>query len=347
MGGLTKRVGSLGRLRSVDTSIPDSPFQHRQPRGVLAGFKPEDKSLGLVVPVLQACLQDPRTTAFFVYPLRALANDQLSGLAKMSLVPEPWVDDNAIDLLLAPEGTPIRVARYDGSVLEHQRKAVRASARIVVTTPDSLHASILRMATRVYSDRTSWSRIFQGLRFVVLDEVHSYQGVFGSAVAQVLRRVRRTAARYGARPQFLAASATIGNPAELTEKLTGAAPWELVDNDGSPRRKRTVLVCNPPLLSEPGRKDAPEGQRVDLDEGVRVAPQTMAIELIASAALASEKHPLVRTICFTRLLHPFAVGGLCPDATAPGAAQGPPRTATRALGRALRGYPARQRPCKR
>ena len=258
------------------------------------------KSLGLLMPVLDTCLRDPTSTAFVVYPLRALANDQLNSLGRLGVDGTKWVDDAALDLVLEAGSKPIRIARYDGSVLAHEKKAARALARIVITTPDSLHASVLRMATRRYSDKTSWERILAGLQYVVLDEIHAYQGVFGSAVAQVLRRLRRAASWYGSDPRFLAASATIGNPVEVAESLTGTSPWILVDNDGSPRRRRTVLVCNPPLLADPPKKEQGGAPISEVDQGGRVAPQTMAIELMASASLASEAHLPVRTICFTR-----------------------------------------------
>jgi DEAD/DEAH box helicase domain-containing protein len=259
------------------------------------------KSIGLLMPVLDACLRDDASTAIVIYPLRALANDQLNSLNRLGTAGTTWVDECTLDLVLAPGIEAIRVARYDGSVLEHQKKAARASARILITTPDSIHQSLLRMATRIYADRTSWSRILRGLRLVVLDEIHSYQGVFGSAVAQVLRRLRRAAEWYGAEPQFLAASATIGNPVEVAERLTGTGPWVLVDRDGSPRRGRTVLICNPPALSDAAAKKEATLSKAPSPETVgRVAPQTMAIELMAGGSLASEHHAPVRTICFTR-----------------------------------------------
>ena len=257
------------------------------------------KSLGLLSPVLDACLRDPDATAIVVYPLRALANDQINSLSRLGVADTTWVDETALDLVL-DQCSPLRIARYDGSVLEHQKKAARASARILITTPDSLHASVLRMAARTYADRTSWQPLFRGLRYVVLDEIHAYQGVFGSAVAQVLRRLRRAADWHGAAPQFLAASATIGNPVEVAERLTGTEPWTLVDDDGSPRRRRTVLVCNPPLLADSTKRDSPKSDSNRPAPPGRVAPQTLAIDLIAGASLAADDHLPVRTICFTR-----------------------------------------------
>lgn len=251
------------------------------------------KSLGLLLPVLDACLRTPAATALVLYPLRALANDQLSALARLGTKGTAVVDESALDLVLEPDSAPIRVARYDGSTLPHEKKRARDQARILITTPDSLHASILRMAVKTYADKSAWARLLRGLHYVVLDEIHSYQGVFGSAVAQVIRRLRRVAAWYSANPQFLAASATIGNPIDVAQQLTGVGDWILVDDDGSPRRARTVLVCNPPAMPDTPKKgkDGPPG---------RVAPQTLAIDLVAGASLTSESHPPVRTICFAR-----------------------------------------------
>lgn len=253
------------------------------------------KSLGFTVPVLNALLESSTATALLVFPLRALVNDQLNALARLSIGDDPWVSASAIDLVLEEGAAPIRIARRDGSTLEHERAEARRSARIVVTTPDTLHESILRMGTRKYRDGTSWEPLLRGLRFVVLDEIHTYQGVFGSNVGQVLRRLRRTAEYHGAHPRFLAASATIGNPVDLAERLTGVAPFTLVEDDGSARRSRIVLVCNPPA------RDAETAAAAGADGEVgRIAPQTIAIELVCEAALGSDQHDPVRTIGFSR-----------------------------------------------
>jgi DEAD/DEAH box helicase domain-containing protein len=261
------------------------------------------KSLGLVLPVLDRLIRDPRATAILLYPLKALANDQLAALERLGVGPATWADSSSFDLRLGDDVDPIRVARYDGSTPEHERASIRRHARLLITTPDSLHSSVLRMATRSYSDGSSWERILRGLRFVVLDELHSYQGVFGSAVGNVLRRLRRVSDHYGATVQFLTASATIGNPRELAEVLTGVAPFAVVDNDGSHGRRRVVLICNPPERpgdaasrdSGPEVEDAPEQT-----EGGRLAPQTVAIDLLVNGALAAADRLPVRSITFCR-----------------------------------------------
>jgi DEAD/DEAH box helicase domain-containing protein len=262
------------------------------------------KSLGLTMPVLHALLESRAATAMLVYPLKALANDQLNALAALGTRNDPWTSRAMFELDLGDEIEPIVVGRYDGSTLEHDKKAIRERARLFITTPDSLHASVLRMAARDYRDRSSWERILRGLRYVVLDEIHSYQGVFGSNVAQVLRRLRRAAAWHGASPRFLAASATIGNPVQLAERLTGTKPFALVDQDGSPQRPREVLICNPPPAKDQdasARRRKARAAKADDEVGEgRLAPQTIALELIASGALASAEHLPVRTICFER-----------------------------------------------
>lgn len=271
------------------------------------------KSLGLVLPVLDALIRGVTRTAILVYPLRALANDQLNALAALGIA-EPTESIRALfDLDLGAGTAPITVGRIDGATIESDRKAIRKRARLLITTPDMIHTSLLRMAARTYRDGTSWERLLHGLRYVVLDEIHTYQGVFGSNVAQVLRRLRRAAAWHGGAPKFLAASATIGNPIELVERLTGTSPFTLVDEDGAPQRPREVLICNPPAAvrdakgnrrraSDDGAPGAPEGEDglpTDAQPG-RIAPQTIALELVASGALARGERLPIRTICFER-----------------------------------------------
>ena len=263
------------------------------------------KSLGFMVPVLDRLIRSSVTTAILVFPLRALANDQIAALERLNATQTRWVDTSSFDLVLDEDAPRIRVTRYHGATPEHERNLARHQARLLVTTPDMLHESVLRMGARNYRDGTSWERLLKGLQFVVLDELHSYQGVFGSNVAQVMRRLRRLAHHHGASPQFLGASATVANPVELAEKLTGLSPFQLVDDDGSPRRRRVLLICNPPERSQ----DAPSakaqaakkdnGDEAPLEAG-RIAPQTVAIELIGSGALASSAHLPVRTIAFCR-----------------------------------------------
>lgn len=261
------------------------------------------KSLGFTVPVLDRLVRDETATALFLFPLRALANDQMDSLSSLGVVDDPWLNDTLFELDLGGGVSPLGVGRHDGATPDHERAMIRRSARIVISNPDSLHWAILRFARHKYKDKSTWRAFFKGLRYVVIDEVHAYQGVFGSNVGNVLRRLRRLAAHYGASPQFLAASATIGNPIELVTGLTGLDEFTLVDDDGSERRKRTILVCNPPPRSEDHAEVTDEEDSTDGvpdDDLGRVAPQTIAIELAASAALASPNHPPVRVIGFCR-----------------------------------------------
>lgn len=266
------------------------------------------KSVGFLVPVLQTLLRDESATGLLIFPLRALANDQLNSLARWGLDEDPWVDEVTFDLRLDATRAPIRVARYDGATPQYARPRVRREARLIIATPDVIHYSVLRMAARTYSDGSSWGRLLRGLRWILLDEIHTYQGVFGSNVGQVIRRLRRASEWHGGKPRFLAASATIGNPVELAGKLTGSQePFELVDDDGSPRERRVVLICNPPAAREVTAKKARiQKGGGDVDGEVRpeslgrLAPQTLALDLIPRGALASEHHDPVRTICFAR-----------------------------------------------
>lgn len=139
------------------------------------------KSLGFMVPVLDRLIRSSVSTAILVFPLRALANDQLAALERLNASETRWVDSSSFDLVLDEDAPRIRVTRYHGATPEHERNLGRHQARLLVTTPDMLHASVLRMGARNYKDGTSWERLLRGLQFVVLDELHSYQGVFGSS----------------------------------------------------------------------------------------------------------------------------------------------------------------------
>lgn len=192
---------------------------------VLASGTASGKTLSYVLPLLNTLLHDPTATALLLFPTKALAHDQIVAL-------ERWIKQL---------GVSIALRSYDGDTPQRQRAAIRRDARILITNPDMLHLGILPHHTR-------WMRFFQGLRFVVMDEMHVYRGIFGSHVANVLRRLRRVAGFYGAVPQCIAASATIANPRGLAEAL-----WEQdfvsVEQDGAPYGKRHVVFYNPPLVN--------------------------------------------------------------------------------------------------
>jgi DEAD/DEAH box helicase domain-containing protein len=186
------------------------------------------KTLCYNLPVLQDLLTDPEARALYLFPTKALAQDQAAELAAF---------------LSTLEGEPaVAVRLYDGDTPQAQRRAVRDEARLLITNPDMLHAGILPHHPR-------WASFFEGLRWVVLDELHVYRGVFGSNVANVLRRLRRLARFYGSDPRFILTSATIANPKEHAERLI-EAPVRLVpsDLDGSPRAEKHVLIYNPPVI---------------------------------------------------------------------------------------------------
>src|ERR687886_1535855 len=181
------------------------------------------KSLAFNLPVLDAIAREPKTRALYLYPTKALAQDQARALAA----------------LRSPN---VRSGIYDGDTPSERRWQIRRWANVILTNPDMLHVGVLP-----HHDR--WADVLHNLRFIVVDEAHVYRGVFGSHVGNVLRRLRRLAAIYGAEPQFLLASATIANPGELVERLLGVRA-EVIADDGAPRAERTVVLWNPPLTDE-------------------------------------------------------------------------------------------------
>lgn len=212
------------------------------------------KSLAFNLPVLDAMSRDPKTRALYLYPTKALAQDQARALAELRV-----------------QG--VKPAIYDGDTPSERRWQVRKWANLILTNPDMLHVGVLPHHHR-------WGDLLANLRFVVVDEAHVYRGVFGSHVANVLRRLRRLARVYGAEPQLLLASATIANPGELARELTGESAT-VIDQDAAPAAEREVVIWNPPLL--------------DAGLGLRASPLGDASRLLA--ALASRE---LRTICFAK-----------------------------------------------
>jgi DEAD/DEAH box helicase domain-containing protein len=184
------------------------------------------KTLCYNLPVLQRLLERPDRRALFVFPTKALAQDQLAELSALK------------------HGLPIdlRVDTYDGDTSPGRRTAIREAGHIVMTNPDMLHAGLLPHHTR-------WRRLFSSLDFVVIDELHMYRGLFGSQVANVIRRLKRICAFYGSAPTFICASATIANPLQLAQRLLEEENIELVERNGAPRGERRLIFYNPPLLN--------------------------------------------------------------------------------------------------
>ncbi len=182
------------------------------------------KTLCYNVPVLTKLLADPQARAMYLFPTKALTQDQAAALAELASLADA---DLSIDT-------------YDGDTDADVRRAVRARTRILLTNPDMLHTGIL-------PHHTKWASFFQGLQYVVLDELHAYRGVFGSHMANVLRRLQRVCRFYGAAPRYICCSATIANPLQLATALLGQ-PVSVVDGDGAPRGERHILFYNPPIV---------------------------------------------------------------------------------------------------
>jgi len=212
------------------------------------------KSLAFNLPVLDSIARDPKRRALYLYPTKALAQDQARKLAA-----------------LRPPN--LREAIYDGDTPREERPAIRRRSNLVLTNPDMLHVGVL-------PNHRSWGDFLANLGWVVVDEAHTYRGVFGSHVANVLRRLRRLARAYGSEPRFLLASATIANPVGLAEELVGT-PFELIDDDGAPRAGREITIWNPPLIDKAtGARRSALGEAADL-----------LVELVSHG---------VRTICFLK-----------------------------------------------
>jgi DEAD/DEAH box helicase domain-containing protein len=196
---------------------------------VLATPTASGKSLVYNLPTLAGALANPAARALYLFPLKALEQDQRKGLEQ---------DISALARAGAGGHAHPSVAIYDGDTSAHRRKKIReAPPNVLISTPDMLHLGIL-------PHHNSWERFFRDLEFVVIDELHTYRGIFGSQVAQVLRRLDRVAAHHGARPRMICASATVANPGELARNLTGRK-FQVVCADGSARTERQVLLLNP------------------------------------------------------------------------------------------------------
>src|SRR5437899_3670216 len=187
------------------------------------------KTLCYNAPVLNAILQDPSSRALYLFPTKALAQDQLAELQTMC------------ETIAIASGDQIGAFTYDGDTPQDARRTIRARAQIVLSNPDMVHSGILPHHPR-------WAKLFENLRYVVIDELHAYRGVFGSHLCNVLRRLRRICRHYGSNPVFLCSSATIANPRELAERLT-EQPFELVDKSGAPRGEKFFVFVNPPVVN--------------------------------------------------------------------------------------------------
>src|SRR5216117_3313203 len=220
------------------------------------------KTLCYNLPVLQALVHRPDARALYVFPTKALAQDQLAELEQ-----------------LAKQLPEMRMFTYDGDTPQDARRAVRARANLVLTNPDMLHSGIL-------PHHTKWATLFQNLRYVVIDELHAYRGVFGSHLANVLRRLRRICRHYGSAPQFIMASATIANPGELARRLTGGQVEEITES-GAPTGDKIFVCYNPPVVNpELGIRAPYLGEAAKL--AIRFLRQKIATIVFAQSRLATE-----------------------------------------------------------
>lgn len=223
------------------------------------------KTLCYNLPVLQSILSDANSRALYLFPTKALAQDQMQEL----------------HALITEIGADVRTYTYDGDTPGDARRKVREAGHVVVTNPDMLHTGIL-------PHHTKWVKLFENLKYVVIDELHQYRGVFGSHVANVVRRLRRICRFYGSDPIFICCSATIANPAELAAEIT-RSPVTLVDDNGAPSGPRTIAVYNPPIINRElgireGAVSAAKGiATLLLREGVQTivfAPSRVRVELL-------------------------------------------------------------------
>ncbi|WP_223701988.1 DEAD/DEAH box helicase [Sutcliffiella deserti] len=185
------------------------------------------KTLCYNLPVLQKIVNSTESRALYLFPTKALAQDQKSELNE----------------IITQMGVPINSYTYDGDTAPAIRQKVRKAGHIVITNPDMLHSAIL-------PHHTKWVSLFENLEYIVIDELHTYRGVFGSHVANVIRRLKRICRFYGSDPTFICTSATIANPKELAQELTGEA-FELINNNGAPSSKKHIVFYNPPIVNKP------------------------------------------------------------------------------------------------
>lgn len=219
------------------------------------------KTLCYNLPVLDSLLNNKETTALYLFPTKALSQDQYAVLK--SLLPHINPEMNG---QFGNDEDNIRCAIYDGDTPESVRSSLRSQARLIISNPDMLHTGIL-------PHHTAWVQFFRGLRYVVIDEIHTYRGVFGSHVANVIRRMKRIANFYGAAPQFILTSATIGNPDALGQRMINE-PVMLVDDDGAEKGEKHFLIYNPPII------DRSLGLRKSaIQAGVNLAEDLLAYDL--------------------------------------------------------------------
>jgi DEAD/DEAH box helicase domain-containing protein len=222
------------------------------------------------VPVLEALLTEKGGRAIYLFPTKALAQDQLRSLRELT----------------SPGLVSLRYDTFDGDTPQEARAEIKRSAQVVLTNPDMLHLGIL-------PNHSTWSRLLGNLKYVVIDEAHVYRGVFGSHVADVLRRLRRLCAVYGSQPRFILCSATIANPGEHASRLVGL-PFEVVEQDGSPRGGKDFVFWNPPII------DSARSARRSANSEATLIFQELVRQSIRSLTFARSRHQAELIYLYTR-----------------------------------------------
>ncbi|MFN7544619.1 MAG: DEAD/DEAH box helicase, partial [Acidobacteriota bacterium] len=221
------------------------------------------KTLCYNLPVLNRILSDPGARSLYLFPTKALAEDQL----------------NEMHGMVEQMGGDLKCFTYDGDTPQDARRAIRERANVVLTNPDMLHSGIL-------PHHTKWAKLFENLQYFIIDELHYYRGVYGSHLANILRRLRRLCEFYGSKPQFICCSATIANPKELAEAIT-AEPFDLIDQNGAPAGEKFFVMYNPPVVNRQlgiRRSYLHESRRIALD-AIERGQQTL---VFANNRLATE-----------------------------------------------------------
>ncbi|MFQ5577013.1 MAG: DEAD/DEAH box helicase, partial [Anaerolineae bacterium] len=254
---LDARIVSAARAGGIDR-----PYSHQAeaiaaaPQGrhvVMVTGTASGKTLGYNAPVLHALLADPAARALYLFPTKALAQDQLAAF-------------NQLAAAIGPAAPP--AAAYDGDTPQSARKTIRDTRRVIISNPDMLHTGILPHHPR-------WRKFLARLRYIIIDEMHIYRGVFGSHFANVLRRLHRICAFYGAAPQFVCASATVANPFDHALSLLDLAEphrLQIVDRDGSPQGKKHLIFYNPPIVDE----------KLNMRRGMLLTANDIARQLLAA-----------------------------------------------------------------
>jgi DEAD/DEAH box helicase domain-containing protein len=248
--GLDSRLAAVLRQRGIERIYTHQAEVFEKARAgtnvVVVTPTASGKTLCYNLPVLQTLLEEEEARALYLFPTKALSQDQQSELNEIVAYTEGGIGSEAAEL--SPCGVhgcaaplPVKIATYDGDTPDNLRVAARDTGRIIITNPDMLHAGIL-------PNHPKWIKFFSRLKFIVIDEAHAYRGVLGSHVAEVIRRLQRITAFYGSTPRFILCSATIANPRELAAALIGRDDVELVDKNGAPRGEKRVILYNPPLV---------------------------------------------------------------------------------------------------